>query len=308
MKKVYAVLIALFLSLTGFSQSCLPEGIEFTTQSEIDNFQINYPNCTQIEGYVIIDGSEITNLNGLSALTSIADYLNIKDNDSLSSLTGFDNLIFIGGYLSIYRNPVLTNLIGLGNLDSIADDLAIGYNNALTSLSGLNNLIFIGGYLWVDNNGTLPCLTGLDNIDAGSILNLTVINNINLSTCEVRSICDYLAIPNGEIYIHDNATGCNSQEEVEAACEVGLDENATPESQIILYPNPASTQITISTPPTTSLKNTFLTIIDITGQEVLKYGLTQEQTVIDVSGLSQGVYFVKVSNDRTVKVGKFVKQ
>jgi hypothetical protein len=34
----------------------------------------------------------------------------------------------------------------------------------------------------------------------------------------------------------------------------------------------------------------------------------EEQTVFDVSGLSQGVYFVKVTDDRTVMMGKFVKQ
>ncbi len=29
---------------------CLPEGITFTTQAQIDNFQLNYPGCTEIEG------------------------------------------------------------------------------------------------------------------------------------------------------------------------------------------------------------------------------------------------------------------
>ena len=33
---------------------CLPEGITFTTQEQIDNFQTNYPGCTEIEGDVYI--------------------------------------------------------------------------------------------------------------------------------------------------------------------------------------------------------------------------------------------------------------
>jgi hypothetical protein len=49
--------------------TCLPEGINFTTQAQIDNFQTNYPGCTEIEGDVLILGSNITNLTGLSVLT-----------------------------------------------------------------------------------------------------------------------------------------------------------------------------------------------------------------------------------------------
>ena len=53
------------------SQSCLPEGIIFETQAQIDSFQILHPNCTEIEGGVEINGDDITNLNGLNVLTSV---------------------------------------------------------------------------------------------------------------------------------------------------------------------------------------------------------------------------------------------
>jgi len=74
-----------------------------------------------------------------------------------------------------------------------------------------------------------------------------------------------------------------------------------------VYPNPTSSSITIST-PTTPIKNTFMTIIDITGEQLLFRQITEQQTVVDVSGLSQGVYFVKVADDRTVMGAKFIKQ
>jgi hypothetical protein len=38
-----------------YSQGCLPEGITFTTQAQIDSFQINYPGCNAVEGNVIIE-------------------------------------------------------------------------------------------------------------------------------------------------------------------------------------------------------------------------------------------------------------
>jgi hypothetical protein len=46
--------LVLFLQATGFSQSCLPEGIVFQTQGQIDSFQINFPGCIHIEGGVTI--------------------------------------------------------------------------------------------------------------------------------------------------------------------------------------------------------------------------------------------------------------
>ena len=73
-----------------------------------------------------------------------------------------------------------------------------------------------------------------------------------------------------------------------------------------IYPNPSSTTITIST-PTTPNKNIFMTIFNINGQALLSRQITEPIINVDVSGLPQGVYFVKVTDDRTVKVGKFVK-
>ncbi len=50
MKKVIILLVALVWMNGAIAQPCLPEGITFTTQAQIDNFQINYPGCTEIEG------------------------------------------------------------------------------------------------------------------------------------------------------------------------------------------------------------------------------------------------------------------
>ncbi len=78
MKKLVTIIsTAYFILFTVnlFSQPCLPSGITFSTQDQIDNFSINYPNCTEIEGYVLIEGSNITNLDGLEVLTSLGSDL-----------------------------------------------------------------------------------------------------------------------------------------------------------------------------------------------------------------------------------------
>lgn len=77
-KQALFILITINISLFtihGFSQSCLPEGITFNTQEQIDSFQVNYPGCTEIEGGVLIEGTDIENLDGLEVITSIGGYL-----------------------------------------------------------------------------------------------------------------------------------------------------------------------------------------------------------------------------------------
>jgi hypothetical protein len=81
----------------------------------------------------------------------------------------------------------------------------------------------------------LTCLTGLDNIAANSITNLKIRNNSSLSTCEVQSICDYLAAPNGTVTISDNVDGCNSQAQVIAACETVDIEEAVAGSNFSIF-------------------------------------------------------------------------
>ena len=55
-------LLVLTFQANVFSQGCLPEGITFTTQQQINDFQTNYPGCTEIEGDVEILNDNINNV------------------------------------------------------------------------------------------------------------------------------------------------------------------------------------------------------------------------------------------------------
>ncbi|MEN8225059.1 MAG: T9SS type A sorting domain-containing protein [Bacteroidota bacterium] len=356
MKKIYTLFIVICVAIGLNAQSCLPGGIIFETQAQIDNFQNNYPNCTEIEGTVEISGDDITNLNGLSVLITIEGWLYVMDNNSLISLTGLDNLTFIGGGLYIQGHEALTNLSGLGGLTSIGQEFAIFYNASLislvgldkltsvgaglyiegntslyslaglehmtsigedftvnsnpslTNLTGLTNLTSIGGWFGIEENAALTSLTGLDSIDASSIINLYIAYNESLSTCEVQSVCDYLADPIGTIEIHDNNTGCNTSAEVENACENASVNESSYNRSFFIYPNPSSTQITIEM-PTTPHKNIFMAIYNMNGQQLLiTQQIKEQQTVVDISLFPKGVYFVKVMDDKKVMVQKVVKR
>jgi len=170
----------------------------------------------------------------------------------------------------------------------------------------LNSLTFIGGGLDISTNPSLTSLTGLDNIDAGSIIGLSIYHNDSLSTCEVQSICDYLANPIDTIDIHDNASGCDSIAEVEAACALISVNDIANDNAVSIYPNPSSTLITIETSP--ALNKSQLSILDVHGHELTSRQITEPKTQIDIIDLPSGVYFVRVTNDWSVGVGKIVKK
>lgn len=73
MKKLTILITTLLIiQFSAISQnSCLPEGIVFESQAQINSFRVNYPGCSEIEGDVTISGNYFSTLNGLIVLTSI---------------------------------------------------------------------------------------------------------------------------------------------------------------------------------------------------------------------------------------------
>ena len=246
MKKIILLFILTFTIQGIYSQPCLPEGITFMTQAEIDSFQINYPNCTEIEGSVVIGDwqgtTDINNLNGLSVLTSfggsvrirycdlltslagldnitsIGEDLIIEYTDGLTSLTGLGNVNSIGGDLNIRLNSSMVSLYGIENLDSISGSLLVYRNYVLTSISGLDSLSSINGGVSIIFNDALLSLDGIDNIDHAYIEDLSIHDNASLSYCEVQSICDYLVSPNGAVNIYKNGYGCQNPAQIANSC------------------------------------------------------------------------------------------
>jgi hypothetical protein len=288
-------------------------------------------NLTSIGGNLDLMGnSALTSLTGLDNVTSIGSSLGIIGNSGLTSLTGLENLTSTGGMLYLSGNSSLTSLVGLDNVTSILGSLWIKENTALTSLTGLENLTSIMGFLWISyntalnslmglsgltsiggnsfqiwGNTALTTLTGLDNIDAGSINDLHIYDNQLLSTCEVQSVCDYLASPNGTVSIFSNAPGCNNQNQVLEACLIPVEE-VDGVSGILVIPNPARDLITVSLPLPTG--NPQLTLFNITGEKLLEKQINNTETQIDISAQPRGVYFVRVQNEKMTEVTKLVKQ
>lgn len=294
MKKFTLLFATLLVFLfSGYSQGCLPDGIGFTSQDQIDSFHSDYPGCEVIQGDVVMFGNSIYNLDGLNVLTEIQGSLLIGSEGvlgpipNLSSLDGLSNLVSIGGHLGFFGCHSIKNLHGLENLSSIGGSISIGSTGS-----------------YVAYNDSLINLEGIENIDPGTIDNLTIVNNQFLSVCEINSICSYLLAPNGNVEIHSNAPGCNSQIEVEEACEsVTIFENIQ-KMQVSIYPNPANDRITIYC--SSGLKIESLNIYNQLGQTVIHIkGATNR---FDISNLEHGLYIAEIKSNKWVGRTIFIKK
>jgi len=171
----------LLFTFIGFGQCPTESGIGFVTQSELDAFLVNYPNCTELRNvYIFGEGitdlsplnqithingnfeivsTSLTSLNGLNSLIqagdSVTDHFKIEFNDLLLSLNGLNNLEHIEGILQITSNSVLPNLQGLESLTSMNNYLHIYQNPVLENLSGLENLTTISGMIFASNQSLI---------------------------------------------------------------------------------------------------------------------------------------------------------
>jgi len=200
-----------------------PEGpVTFTTQAQINQFAVDYPNCTAISGALSFSGSDITSLAPLNGITNVGDNLLIQ-NTSLSNLNGLNNVTTVGGDIDIFNNASLATLNGLNSLASTAGNLVINENAALTNVDALSSLTTINGHLVVHNNATLTTISGLQNVNPNSIggeYGLYISTNPQLSACNITNLCTYLLYPTNTHprNISGNAGDCISEQALSAIC------------------------------------------------------------------------------------------
>jgi enterochelin esterase-like enzyme len=86
----------------------------------------------------------------------------------------------------------------------------------------------------------------------------------------------------------------------------GVENIVTDQSTLKCYPNPSTGKITIEVSDKTTNEN--LSVLDLTGQQIIACQITYPGITLDISTLPSGVYFVKVAGEKGMQVGKFVKQ
>ncbi len=253
-----------------------------------------------IGGSIVINHTNISNFNAFENITELAGDLWISENSQIMDFSGFENLSSVAGDVSIFSNSQLLSLNNLNNLTEIGGNLSFFGNDQLADFKSLQSLNSIGGELKIKYNYMLTSLEGLENIEPASISNLSVVSNTSLSTCAVKSICDYLANPNGVVEIENNGTGCNSEMELLAVCANGIaDLNSS--SPFIIYPNPAKKMITVESKNGNIIDK--ITLFNIVGQKIFQ---GKQKNTIDISNIEHGIYFVEIFSENSKSRYKLV--
>ncbi len=190
---IFSFFIFVGLSLSG--QTCTTDTL-WSSQSDIDNFQTNYPGCTTILNDLRITGTDVTNLNGLSAVTTFMGNLKIDTCPQLTSLIGLNQVDTIYSGFYIEKNDYLQTLDGINNLKSVEGELKIRYNNSLSSITNIGGLNHIGFNLEVIGN---PRLKNLNGFQAISNINRSLYISANDSLTSVTGLDNLQSV--GELLI-----------------------------------------------------------------------------------------------------------
>ncbi|MDP2686129.1 MAG: T9SS type A sorting domain-containing protein [Aequorivita sp.] len=263
-------------------------------------------NVSSVSEIFISSNNSLENLNGLEGVENLASSIDILFNPLIQNLYGLHNLESVGSHLSITQNQSLTSLIGLEGLSTISGanepfmGLRITSNPQLININSLSNLTSINETLLIADNDQLVNIEGVRNIDATTIADLRIYNNNILSNCAVTSVCDYLDIEPNIVEIHDNMAGCNTEGEVQTICDnLGVEE-ITNENSLKIYPNPTSNTFKIS-----GLKDGIVEIIDSQGRTVKQ--MASNENNYSISELSSGIYFVKITSEKTSITKQLIK-
>jgi len=210
------------------------------SDSAVNDFVTNFPNCTEINGDLILSSSDLTtvaalgqlirikgdlriinsalsNLNGLENIVSVSN-VTLTDNINLSDISQLSSLTTIQGNLTVSGNSSLKSSTLFPNLSSIIGKLAFINNDSLTGIEGFPKLTAIGG-LKLEGNAFLSSLDGLISINTLGD-SIEIINNAALNKCNIDVVCQHISAEKAAI-IANNSTACTDVETVTSLCQNG---------------------------------------------------------------------------------------
>ena len=233
-------------------------------------------------------GNNLPNLN-VNPFTNLAFLY--CDNNQITNLdlSGLPSISFL---VCDHNNIQSLNLSNQINLRSLYCDY-----NLLTNLD-VSTMLMVS--LHCNNNPLVNLNMKTGNFFGNNLLSQT---NMNFSNCPtLTSICvDDFNINsiqnkvNGYGYVNCSVnSNCNLS-------SVSFDFN----QNIKIFPNPVSNTLNIEYD---KQDMSTITISNVSGQTILTLNVGQHSNAIDVSELTQGVYFIKMITDQGTMSDKFIKQ
>ncbi|CAL2082421.1 exported hypothetical protein [Tenacibaculum sp. 190524A05c] len=215
----------IFMSLMSIGQSlsaqCPSGSVYLTSQTAVNDFINNYPDCTAITGNLVISSASVTdisglnnkiknvtgllsisstsltNLNGLQGIETIGSSFTVNNNDSLSTLAALSNLTSVGNGLNITGNDAITTLSGIENISTVAS-IKVTSNYALADISVFSHLTNVNFDISVGYNN-LTDLQGLHNLITVKNLTITEPNLPNLNDLDKLRTVDRLIVQSNSI-------------------------------------------------------------------------------------------------------------
>ena len=256
------------------------------------------------EGISIYENDDLTGLSAFDEITgedvrSISFY----GNEILSTLTPLQDIENLHS-LGIFSSPSLENLSGLHHLKQVESWLVLKENQNLNDITSLSQLDTVGSLL-IQGNPSLVSLLGFA-VDTAHFTSVFIKDKLNLPVCEAVSICNFLlnfSEEENEVEIVNNAPGCNSRVEVEAACGIiGVDEVVFDSPLLKVSPNPAESFFEITLGQESQLPINDVRIFDGMGRLVYQNEPESLLHKIDTKNLPEGIYVVLVNGRYSEKL------
>jgi len=294
---------------------CPTGAVVLYSQAAINEFALNFPNCTEITGNLYIGpgnldaASDITDVSPLGNITKVTGTVYIQNNAVLQNLDGLKintitGRLFIGGDNLTNTNAQLQNINGLSHLTTIGAFLQIVKNPLLTDINGLSNLTSVAQDIEIADNNVLADVSALQNttFHPNEGYGLSIVNNPALSVCSLPNFCGYLENPASSHprNITGNLTDCMDEAAVVAACAL-LSVNEPEVNKITLFPNPVKEMLYFSE------EVSQIKITDLSGRTVKP--TTTKGASINLSHLSGGIYIITATTFEGKKVTrKIIKE
>lgn len=234
-------------------------------------------------------------------------------NGEVNTLEVYKNRLYIGGLIFKGDGNVGNMLVAWdGNsLISVGDGLKDNLNSYGSALVRdmvvyKNKLYIAGAFNYAGN--IFSC--GLTIFDGNTFCSLDKVPQVSVGLDAVGHYKDTLWISGGKKYLNDSIKaigkyiGNGTPDTCSVFYDVGIKEPRVKDN-IKVYPNPTNSILTI-TDEQKQFKNSTIDIKNTLGQTVLSFPFQKE---IDVSSLSNGLYFLQIEiEDKRLVNAKFIKQ
>lgn len=152
----------------------------------------------RVEGSVVVEGTDLSDLDFMSCVEEIGGDLRLVDNDSLVSVAGLWSVSSLEGAFVLSGNDALEIFDGLPNLKAVGGvgqgDLILEDNTALVEITGFLSLVGVNRDFIIRRNPVLTHIAGLEGVRVIGA-HLEILDNPSLCRCSILCMANGIVMP-----------------------------------------------------------------------------------------------------------------